>query len=106
LTANPSADGRPTLAMEPESMLISTAPMTLLTDHEGRRIRLTDERWRHIVEHPEMASMREALEETLAAPESVVESLSDPAAKLYYRFYQRAIVGGKYMCVGCSSKPG
>jgi hypothetical protein len=72
--------------------------MALLTDHEGRRIRLTDERWRHIVEHPEMAPMRERLEETIAAPESVVESLSDPAARLYYRFYQRTIVGGKYLC--------
>jgi len=72
--------------------------MTLLTDHEGRRIRLTDERWRHILEHPEMTFMREALEEILAAPESVMESLSDPAARLYYRFYQRTIVGGRYLC--------
>ncbi len=45
-----------------------------------------------------MAPMRERLEETIAAPESVVESLSDPAARLYYRFYQRTMVGGKYLC--------
>ncbi len=46
-----------------------------------------------------MAPLRDRLEETIAAPESVVESLSDPAARLYYRFYQRTIVGGKYLCV-------
>ncbi len=45
-----------------------------------------------------MAPMRERLEETIATPESVVESLSDAAARLYYRFYQRTIVGGKYLC--------
>lgn len=42
-----------------------------------------------------MVPMRERLEETIAAPETVVESLSGPAARLYYRFYQRTIVGGK-----------
>lgn len=46
-----------------------------------------------------MAPMRQRLEETLAAPESVVESLSDPAARLYYRYYLRTMVGGKYLCV-------
>jgi len=72
--------------------------MAVLIDYEGRAIRLTDERWRHISEHPEMARMREALEETLRAPEVVNESTSDPAARLYYRFYHRTIVGGKYLC--------
>lgn len=52
-----------------------------------------------------MAAMRERLEETLAAPESVVESLSDPAARLYYRFYLRTIVGGKYLCVVVRADP-
>src|SRR5271169_245287 len=79
--------------------------MTVLTDHEGRRIRLTDERWRHITEHPEMAQMRVQLEETIAAPESVVESLSDPAARLYFRFYERTIVGGKYLCAVVLESP-
>lgn len=46
-----------------------------------------------------MTGMRRALEETLQAPESVFESLSDPSARLYYRYYQRTMVGGKYLCV-------
>ncbi len=45
-----------------------------------------------------MAGMREALEETLGAPEVVQESVSDPAARLYYRFYLRTMVSGKYLC--------
>lgn len=73
--------------------------MAVLIDYEGRAIRLTEERWQHISEHPEMAGMRQALEETLGAPEVVHESTSDPAARLYYRFYQRTIVDGKYLCV-------
>ena len=40
-----------------------------------------------------------AIEETLARPEKVVESLSDPDARLYYRFYLGTRVGDKYLCV-------
>ena len=31
--------------------------MKILNDHEGRAIRLTDERLAHILEHPEMQGM-------------------------------------------------
>jgi len=73
--------------------------MAVLTDYAGRQVRLTEERWAHIAEHPEMTGMRVAVEETLQSPTVVVESLSDPAAQLYYRFYTRTLVGGKYLCV-------
>lgn len=73
--------------------------MAILVDCEGLSIRLTKERWDHISEHPEMKGMEGAVEETLRFPEIVVESLSDFSAKLYYHFYQRTIVGGKYLCV-------
>jgi hypothetical protein len=72
--------------------------MPALRDYEGRQIRLTEERWAHISEHPEMAEMRRAVEETLEGPEVVVQSASDPEARLYYRFYYRTAVGGKYLC--------
>jgi hypothetical protein len=71
----------------------------VLTDYEGRSIRLTDERWDHIKEHPEMVGLQEAVAETLRQPETVIESPSDPLAKLYYRFYHGTMVGGKYVCV-------
>lgn len=72
--------------------------MPALRDYEGRLIRLTEERWVHISEHPEMTGMRTAVEETLEGPEVVVQSFSDPEARLYYRFYHRTVVGGKYLC--------
>jgi hypothetical protein len=73
--------------------------MAVINDYQGRAIRLTEERWGHVSEHPEMAGMRQAVEETLRAPEVVVESMSDPTARLYYRFYHRTLVGGKHLCV-------
>ena len=60
---------------------------------------MTDERWRHIQAHPELAGMQAAVAETLREPEVVIRSASDPLAKLYYRFYHRTMVGGKHLCV-------
>jgi hypothetical protein len=54
-------------------------------DYEGREIRLTDERIAHILEHPEMVGLEDAIDETLTRPQRVVRSLSDPQARLYYR---------------------
>jgi hypothetical protein len=71
----------------------------ILTDFQGREVRLSDERWRHILDHPEMAGMEAALEETLRNPELVIRSRSDPAAALCYRYYQRTLMGGKWLCV-------
>jgi len=71
----------------------------ILTDYVGKAVRLTDERLAHILEHPEMVAMEDAIGETLAAPERVIESLGDPEARLYYRFYLGTQVGDKHLCV-------
>ena len=73
--------------------------MSFLCDFQGLEIRLTDERLAHILDHPEMAGMEAAIEETLRQPRAVVQSLSDPQAHLYYRFYVGTKVGDKYLCV-------
>ena len=73
--------------------------MKVLTDYEGRAVRLTEERLAHILEHPEMVGMEDKIAETLARPERVIESLSDPEAHLYYRFYVGTMVGDKHLCV-------
>lgn len=70
-----------------------------LRDYEGRSIRLTDERWRHIQEHPEMVGMEGAVAGTLAAPEVVIRSWADPKAHLYHRLYVGTRVGDKFLCV-------
>jgi hypothetical protein len=74
-------------------------PIQVIRDYEGLAIRLTEERLAHIAEHAEMAGLIEAIPETLQAPERVVGSLSDPQARLYYRFYFGTMVGGKHLCV-------
>ena len=73
--------------------------MKTLTDHEGRAIRLTDERLAHILEHPEMQGMEGRIDETVRHPEVVLESLSDPEAQLYYRLYLGTEIGDKHLCV-------
>ena len=73
--------------------------MKTLRDYEGREIRLTDERITHILEHPEMVGLEDAIDATLAQPQRVVQSLSDPQARLYYRYYVGTRVGDKYLCV-------
>ena len=73
--------------------------MKILRDFEGRTIRLTDERLAHILEHPEMQGLEDSIGETLLRPERVLESLSDPQARLYYRMYVATKVGDKHLCV-------
>ena len=73
--------------------------MRILRDYEGRAIRLTDERLADILEHPEMQAMEARIAETLLRPEKVLESLSDPQARLYYRLYLATRVGDKHLCV-------
>ena len=41
--------------------------------------------------------MEAAIKETLRDPEKVVQSVSDPSVHLYYRFYFRTVVGGKFL---------
>ena len=73
--------------------------MKVLRDYEGRAVRLTHERLAHILEHPEMLAMEHRIEDTLLHPERVMESLSDPQARLYYRMYLGTLVGDKHLCV-------
>ena len=46
-----------------------------------------------------MVGLEQAIEDALAQPAAVVESFSDPQARLYYRFYVGTRVGDKYLCV-------
>ncbi len=73
--------------------------MKILVDYQGRGLRLTDERLRHILEHPEMANMNAAIEETLHEPQLVIRSRADETANLNYRFYYGTKVGDKWLCV-------
>ncbi len=73
--------------------------MKTLKDHLGRAVRLTDERLRHILEHPEMAGLQATIEEGLARPELVVQSLTDENTALNYLFMRGTLLGDKWLCV-------
>jgi len=72
---------------------------TIYHDHQGRTIRLTDERWRHILDHPEMRAQRSRLVETLSAPDAVVATVADETVLAYHRPYERTPVTRKYLVV-------
>jgi len=72
--------------------------MRILKDYTGRDVRLTDERRQHILEHPEMANQEAAVEETLRSPQLVIQSRSDEAATLNYRWYLGTRIGDKWLC--------
>lgn len=71
----------------------------ILTDYRGYPVRLTEERLRHILEHPEMAMLQDKIEETLQAPEQVRASNTDYQVILNYRYYFNTLVGDKWLCV-------
>jgi len=73
--------------------------MKTLKDCFGHSVRLTDERLAHILEHAEMKGMAAEIERVLREPQLVRRSRSDAAVRLFYEFYARTIVGGKWLCV-------
>lgn len=74
--------------------------MPLLEDFNKRRIRLTDERQQHLEStHPEMKGQLGHIRQTLAAPDKVVRSRTDPFVELFYKLYQSTPVTEKYLCI-------
>jgi len=70
-----------------------------LADYQGYPVRLTEERLRHILDHPEMAILQDKIEETLKYPEQVRASNTDYQVILNYRYYFNTLVGDKWLCV-------
>jgi hypothetical protein len=75
------------------------------TDFAAREVRLTSEREDHILDHAEMVGLLERVGPTLASPERVALSASDPAVELLYSLptwnenrRQMALRGGKLRC--------
>jgi uncharacterized protein YuzE len=61
---------------------------------------VSEERLAHLNdEHPEMVGQESLIVETLAEPDAVVQSQSDPDVRLYHRLYSHPVVGDKYMLV-------
>lgn len=80
--------------------------MKIIRDCFGHDVRLTDERLAHILEHAEMAGMEAEIERVLQAPAEVRVSRSDESVKLFYEFYARTSVDGKWLCIVVKYLPG
>jgi len=50
------------------------------------------------MEHAELAGMEDAIERLLQSPTEVRRSRSDDNVMLFYEFYTRTRVGGKWLC--------
>jgi len=69
------------------------------TDCWAVSIRVTDERLAHLTgEHPEMVREEQHIAETLAEPDVVIQSESDPEVRLYHRLYSVPLLGEKHLC--------
>jgi len=69
--------------------------MENLTDYQNRPIRLTSERLAHILDHPEMLELSSEIAIALKQPQIVRQSNSDIQVFLYYRYYEKTLVGAK-----------
>ena len=74
-------------------------PIRKVKDYADRWVRLTAERWRHVLRHPEMPGQERKLRRTLREPDVVCASRLDASVHLYYRLYSRSPVGRKYLMV-------
>ena len=81
------------------------ADFEILTDYSGKSIRLTDERWTHILDHPEMVEQHNRIIETLSAPDTVIETVKDASVLTYHRFYEKTPVTRKYMVIAVKVLP-
>ncbi len=75
------------------------ASMNIFQDFKGRRVRLTAERWKHILEHPEMMGQEGKIGETLRSPDFATESEHDPDEVLYHKLFTSTPVTRKTMLV-------
>ena len=75
--------------------------MVVLEVHSklGKVIRLDEDRWKHVVEHPEMEKQIPKIEETLVGPDEVRESVRMSSIWLFYKFYPNSPVSEKYLLV-------
>ena len=73
--------------------------MKILKDLFGNTVRLTDERYNHILEHEEMNELSNKIEKVLSEPDYIIQSVVDTNVNIFTRFYITKSFGGKYLCV-------
>lgn len=72
--------------------------MIIVKSHNNIPIRLTTERWQHIImRHPEMVNQREYLLETITSPDLIQRGDFDPPIAI--KFYKKTPLTSKYLVV-------
>jgi len=80
--------------------------MRWFEDVYKRRIRLTEERQKHIeIDHQEMSGQIVKVQETVLKPDIIVRSRVDQEIELFFRHYSITPVTDKYLCVVVKSTP-
>lgn len=68
-----------------------------IKDKSGRKIHLSDERWKHIVtEHSSLANKIEDIEDTLISPLIIGKSENDENVRYYQKYHKKL---SKYLLV-------
>jgi len=65
----------------------------------GNVVSLDEERWHHVLEHPEMKNQLARIKETVVNPDEVRASIHDPSVLLFYKLYEKTPVTEKYLIV-------
>lgn len=78
--------------------------MKIFKDYAKRNIRLTPNRWGHILTRAEMAEQEDKIKETLLIPDKIKKSKHDPEVLLYYKLYDKTPVTKKYLLVAVKSR--
>jgi len=71
-----------------------------ITDQFHREIALNEERFKHILDHPEMRRGElEKIKETVLVPDAIKQSKHDSKVWVYYKLYKNTSIGQKFIAV-------
>lgn len=68
-------------------------------DKNGKLIYLTDERYKHILKHPEMHNSLQLIEQTVKNPDKMVQYLIDSGIRFYYTHHKNRKSKARYLRV-------
>ncbi len=66
-------------------------------DKTKRKIYLTDERYQHILKHPDMHNQLEEIRTTLQSPSKIADYNIDENIKYYYKYYKHKSQNAQYL---------
>ena len=68
-----------------------------IKDRTGRIIYLTDERYKHILKHPEMQNTIQLIEQTVKNPLKITEFDHDSSTKFFYSHHKNRKSKARYL---------